>query len=184
MNDTALLLLDLQRDFLETGGRMPVSGRDADLVISSANRLIRHADRAGWKQIFIKNEFRKSDWIGNLFRKSAAIEGSVGAEIDPRILLPMGGSIISKSRPDAFTNPALGEALKSAGIHQIVILGVMAEGCVRATVKGARGRGFPVVVVSDAIASSRDFLKRFGLKSMKKAGTSVRECSEIVETDA
>lgn len=183
MNDTALLLLDLQRDFLEMSGRMPISAGNADIVISSANRLVRHAERAGWKQIFIKNEFLKSDWIGNLFRKRAAIKGSLGAEIDPRVVFPAGSSVISKSRPDAFTNPALAEVLGSAGIRRIVILGVMAEGCVRTTVKGARNRGFSVTVVSDGIASSRDFLKRFGLKSIRKAGASVRECSEILKHD-
>jgi len=183
MNDTALLLLDLQRDFLEASGRMPVSPGNADWVISSANRLVMHAERAGWKQIFIKNEFLKSDWIGNLFRKSAAIEGSVGAEIDPRVALPARSSVISKSKLDAFTNPALGEELKSAGIRRIVILGVMAEGCVFATVKGARSRGFSVIVVSDGVASSRDFLKRFGLKIIQKTGASVRECSEILQHD-
>ena len=180
MNNTALLLIDLQRDFLETSGRMPIKARNADIVISLANRLIMHAESAGWKPVFIKNEFKKSDWIGNILRKRAAIEGSVGAEIDPRVLFPMSSSVISKSRPDAFTNPELVELLKSSGIHQIIILGVMAEGCVRATVNGARSLGFSVTVVSDGVASSRDFLKRFGLNCMKKAGASVREHSEIL----
>ncbi len=181
MNDTALLLLDLQRDFLETSGRMPVSAKNASIVISSANRLVMFAERAGWKHIFIKNEFRKSDWLGNLFRKRAAIEGSAGAEIDPRVIVPASSSVISKSRPDAFTNPALSAALESVGIRQIVILGVMAEGCVRATVKSARNKGFSVTVVSDGVASSRDFLNLLGLKSMQKAGASIRECSEILK---
>ncbi|MGD0282027.1 MAG: isochorismatase family cysteine hydrolase [Dissulfurispiraceae bacterium] len=183
MKDTALLLLDLQRDFLETSGRMPISAGNADIVISSANRMLRHAERAGWMQIFIKNEFQKSDWIGNFFRKRAAIEGSVGAEIDPRVEFPAHSSVISKSRPDAFTNPALAEVLASAGIRQIVILGVMAEGCVRATVKSARNRGFSVTVVSDGVASTRDFLRSLVLKSIQKSGASVRECAEILEDD-
>jgi len=183
MSKTALLLIDLQRDFLETSGRMPISAGNADMVISLANRLIKHAESAGWTPVFIRNEFKKSDWVGNILRKRAAIEGSAGAEIDPRVLIPVSSSVISKSRPDAFTNPALAELLKSSGIHQIVILGVMAEGCVRATVNGARSLGFSVTVVSDGVASSRDFLKRFGLNRMQKAGASVRECSEILKLD-
>jgi nicotinamidase-related amidase len=95
----------------------------------------------------------------------------------------MGSSVISKSRPDAFTNPALAELLKSSGIHRIVILGVMADGCVRATVNGAISLGFSVAVVSDGVASSRDFLKWFGLNRMQKAGASVRECFEILKLD-
>jgi nicotinamidase-related amidase len=183
MNDTALLLIDLQRDFLEAGGRMPISASDADCVISTADRLVQHGVNAGWKLVFIKNEFKKSDWIGNLFRKHAAIEGTAGAEIDPRVSVPEGGSVVSKSRPDAFTNPELAGLLNGSGIHKIVILGVMAEGCVRATVNGARSLGFSVTVVSDGVASSQDFLKRFGLNRMQKAGAGLSKCSEILLHD-
>jgi nicotinamidase-related amidase len=109
--------MDLQRDFLEENGRMPVGKNDADPVIASANRLLKHAESAGWLQVFIKNEYRKADWIGNLFRKGAAIEGSIGAEIDPRIPLPTGALVVSKAKPDAFTNLALAEILRGAGIR-------------------------------------------------------------------
>jgi len=181
MSDTALLIIDLQRDFLETSGRMPIRASNADIVISSANRLIKHAESAGWRPIFIKNEFSKSDRIGNFFRKHAAIEGSAGAEIDQRVLFPVGSAVISKSRSDAFTNPELAALLNSSGINRLVILGVMAEGCVRATVNGARTLRFSVTVVSDGVASSRDFLKWFGLFCMKKAGARVRESCEMLK---
>ncbi len=180
MNDTALLVIDLQRDFLEENGRMPVGKNGADLVIASANRLLKHSESAGWLQVFIKNEYRKADWIGNLFRKGAAIEGSVGAEIDPRILFPAGALAVSKAKPDAFTNPVLAEIMSSAGIRNLVVLGVMAEGCVRATANSAIRRGFSVTVVSDGVASSREFLRRFGLKSMQKAGARIRDTSGVL----
>ena len=182
MTDTALLVLDLQRDFLEGNGRMPVGTGNADRVIASANRLLQHAGNSGWKQIAIKNEFRRTDWLGNLFRHGAAIAGSVGAENDPRVHFPANITTLTKSMPDAFTNPALAEILHGSGIRQLVILGVMAEGCVRATVKSAIGRGFTVTVVADGVASTRKFLHGFGLKSMQKAGGLVKMCDEIVMT--
>jgi nicotinamidase-related amidase len=180
LNDTALLAIDLQRDFLEENGRMPVGKNGAELVIASASRLLKYAESVGWLQVFIKNEYRKADWIGNLFRRGAAIEGSAGAEIDPRIPFRAGALVVSKARPDAFTNPALAEILTSAGIHHLVVLGVMAEGCVRATANSAIRRGFSVTVVSDGVASSRDFLRRFGLRSVQKAGARIRRTSEIL----
>jgi len=180
MDHTALLLIDLQRDFLEANGRMAVSAADASQVVSLANRLIQHGESAGWKLIFIKNEYPKSDLIGNLFRKGAAIEGSRGAELDPRVIVPFSGLVLTKSRPDAFTNPEVEETLTSGAVHQLVVLGVMAEGCVRATVKGAIGRGFGVTVVSDAVASSRGLFWRFGMRSMKNAGAIAKVSSEIL----
>lgn len=180
MDSTALLLLDLQRDFLDANGRMPVGTRNADLVIASANRLLVHAERVGWTPIPIRNEFRKEDWIGNLLRKGSAIEGSSGAEIDPRVQLPASVSTLPKSKSDAFSNPALGEMLARARIRRIVILGVMAEGCVRTTVWSARNGGLSVTVVSDGIASSREFLKRLAVMSMHRAGARLEKCDKIL----
>lgn len=182
MSDTALLLLDLQRDFLDPNGRMPISTKNAGRVISSANRLSEHAAACGWLQIFIKNEFRKADRIGNFFRKGAAVEGTVGAEIDPRILIPANGLVMSKTTSDAFAQTALAGILENSGIRHIIILGVMAEGCVRATVQSARSRGLPVTVIADGVASTHEFLTRFALKSMRKAGAAFQESAEIVRT--
>jgi len=181
MDHVALLALDLQRDFLQPDGRMTV-GANANKIIDAANLMLKHAEGAGWDIVFIRNEFPKSDWIGNFFRKGASIVGSTGAEMDPRILRPKNCSFFSKSQSDAFSNPALMAHLKDEKIQNIVILGVMAEGCVRATVQKARHSGFSVTAVSDGIASSRDFLKRFGLKSMRKAGAAVMERAEILNS--
>ena len=107
MSDTALLLIDLQRDFLETNGRLPVGGANADRVITTPLRLLNHALNLGWKLVFIKNEFAKNDWLGNFLRKNSAIAGSPGAEIDPRIPVPARAHIFSKAKSDAFSNPSL-----------------------------------------------------------------------------
>ncbi len=181
MNNTALVLIDLQRDFLEINGRMHVSSKNAVSVISSANTLIKHAKVSGWKVIFIKNEYKKSDWIGNLFRRYASIERSLGAEIDPRVLLSENDLIITKSKSDAFTNPEFEKILKNSGTNRIVVLGVMTEGCVRATVKSAIHKGFSVTLVSDGTASTKDFLKSFGVASAQKAGASIMKCYETVK---
>jgi nicotinamidase-related amidase len=181
VTNTALLALDLQRDFLEANGRMSVGTKNAELVIASANRLLEHAERAGWKLISIKSEFPRTDWIGNLFRRDAAIERSVGAEMDPRVRFPPSSLELTKSKPDAFTNPALAEILKAAGIQHIVIFGVMAEGCVRATVKSARRQGFDVTVVFDGVVSSREFLRRFAFESMRRAGSRLANSAEILK---
>jgi nicotinamidase-related amidase len=45
MNKTALLVIDLQRDFPEANGRMSVGARNAALLIAVANRLLQHAAR-------------------------------------------------------------------------------------------------------------------------------------------
>jgi len=178
MNNVALMVLDLQRDFLEPSGRQSV-GAEAEGIIRSANLMLKHAEGAGWNVVFIKNEFLRTDWIGNFLRNGASVAGSPGAEADPRILYPEKHSDFSKSKSDAFSNPGLLPHLKDGNIQNIVVLGVMAEGCVRATVRRARDLGFSVTVVTDGVGSTRPFLKRFGLKSMERAGAVTKVCSEI-----
>jgi len=180
METTALLLIDLQRDFLETGGRMPVNTETAESLIATANRLIRHAERQDWHIIFVKNEFRKSDWLGNFFRRYAAIEGSSGADLDPRIIIPAISMALLKAEPNAFSNPDLTKMLHDSNVSNIVAVGVMAEGCVRATVVAALKRGYSVTVAADGVASTRDFLRRFGIKRMLTAGAQIKESSEIL----
>lgn len=180
MSDTAILVLDLQRDFLEATGRMRVSAEHAGMVIATANRMLKHAEKTGWLPIFVKNEYSRTDWMGNFFRKSAAVEGSVGAEIDPRVLVPANSPLVSKAKADAFTNPALLGILARAGIRQLVILGVYAEGCVLATATSAVRRGFSVTVICDGVGSKRDILRDSGLLKMQEAGVRLKECSEIV----
>jgi len=180
MNDTALLALDLQRDFLEATGRMRVSGKHASMVIAAANRLLQHAEKTGWLPILVKHEFPRKDWIGNLLRRYAAIEGSIGAEIDPRIRIPPNGALVSKRKADAFTNPALTEILESAHIRQLLILGVVAESCVLATANSALRRSFSVTVVCDGVGSTRSTLRDSGLLKMQAAGARLKESSEII----
>ena len=180
MSDTALLLIDLQRDFLETNGRLPVGGENADRVIATSLRILNHARTAGWKLIFIKNEFKKHDWRGNLSRNNAAIAASPGAEIDPRIPVPADAEIFSKAKSDGFSNPALEASLKASAIRQIVMLGLMTEECVCDTASSALRRGFKVVIVANAVASSEDALHHRGLAKMREAGAEIKESGELL----
>ena len=177
---TALFLVDLQRDFLASDGRMPVRREHAGRVIDAANRLLNHADLVPWKTVFIKNAFRQDDWLGNLVRGKAAIEGSVGAEIDPRVMVPPDAEFVAKAQADAFSNPALASMLQAASIHRIVLLGVMTEACVRSTAKSALRRGYELTIVANAVASTRPMLHRWALRSLQEAGATIRNCSELL----
>ena len=81
--------------------------------------------------------------------------------------------MISKSSPSAFSNPELHRYLQAHGVNELYIVGVFAEGCVRATVSDARRRGYKVNVIADAVASSGPWKKRFGLWAMRRAGANV-----------
>lgn len=60
--------------------------------------------------------------------------------------------------------------MRAENITDLYVMGVFAEGCVRATVIDARHRGYAVHVLANAVASNASWKKRFGLWAMNRAG--------------
>jgi nicotinamidase-related amidase len=173
----ALLLIDLQVDFLSDTGRLPVGTANAERVISVANRMIALFEERHCPIFVIVNQFKKTDVIGNFFRRNAAIEGTEGGRIDPRILVH-DAFHFSKARGSAFTNPDFSEKLRATGIDRVVICGVYAEGCVRATAFDALKAGLETLVLSDGVASNRQAKYKWALSSMRKRGVRIMPSEE------
>jgi len=179
---TALLLIDLQIDFLSDNGRMPVGAVNADRVIMTANQMIKLYEEQRWPIIVIYNQFKKTDVIANFFRNRAAIEDSEGGNIDPRILIH-DGLFFSKNKSSAFTNPDLSEYLKKQDIGHVVICGVYAEGCVRATALDAQRASLRTTLISDGVASNRKSKFRWALSHMQKRGIQILSHEDYLKSD-
>lgn len=168
---SAVLLIDLQRDFLAgPGSRMPVSAKGAEAVLRVANEILGGKQLQGVLPIFIVNEFPQSATVMNAFRHHAAVAGTPGADLDPRLADPGEAKKFAKARASAFSNPALENYLRSEGIRHLYVLGVMAEACVRATVVAARKRSYRVTVIADAVASTSAWKVSVALWFMQRAG--------------
>jgi nicotinamidase-related amidase len=147
----ALLLIDFQYDFLADDGRMPVDRSQVEPVVQAARAAIDKAQGAEDLIIKIGNEFRPSDFVGNLFRHHAAIAGSPGAAWDPRVDAE-GSVYLAKWKSGAFCNPELSQLLKDREIDQVCLAGLFARACVTATAKEALVQGLQVQLLVDAIA--------------------------------
>lgn len=165
---TAFVLVDLQRDFLEEKGRLPVDPGQAERVIRVANAMLAHARATDMPTVVVANEFPRGR-ISNLFRGFAAVEGTRGAELDPRVE-QVGLPYFPKQRANGFSNPALHEWLQEQGIQHLIFAGVYANDCVRVTVKGAVGHGYRVTVLSDGVAARTEGSRRRGLGACEKLG--------------
>ena len=174
MSQIAVLLMDLQTDFLAAAGaRMPVFAADADNVLKAANNVLAGKALPGALPVIVVNQFPKSDRIANLFRNGAAIAGTLGAKLDERLNVGAEVRMFEKHRPSAFTNPDLQPYLKAHAVTQLFILGVFAEGCVRSTAIDAKLRGYDVTVPLDAIGTNREFKRRFAIWAMRRAGVNL-----------
>ncbi|NJL72921.1 MAG: cysteine hydrolase family protein [Candidatus Competibacteraceae bacterium] len=172
----ALLVLDVQRDFTGPQARMPVDSAQAAKMIQAVNgAAVAFRDR-GDVVVYIKNVFPRND-IGNLFRNSAAIEGSPGTAFDDRLWL-VSDIVFPKDQPDAFSNPELSNYLVANHVAEITVAGVFADQCVYWTSRGGLNRGYSVLYAADAVAASSDKIVESAIASAKAAGAAITRLSE------
>ena len=83
--DTALLVLDIQKDFIGDQVRMSVAKHQIEPMLEKVNTIIEQFNSHGIPVVYIGNEFEPHQWVTNFFRKNAAIKGSKGVELDEEI---------------------------------------------------------------------------------------------------
>jgi acyl-CoA reductase-like NAD-dependent aldehyde dehydrogenase/nicotinamidase-related amidase len=149
----ALLLVDLQNDFLESPGLEPA----ASAVVAGARRLLAGARAAGVPVVHVATSVdasgadRMPHWKAQ--ERWRCVRGTRG-HAPPDGLSPEAGEVsVSKTFFSAFSAPALEAALAETGADTLVLAGVHLHGCVRATALDAYQRGFAVWVAEDAVGS-------------------------------
>lgn len=170
----ALLLLDYQRDFLAQDGRLPIAQNQVRSLIEHTKEAIAVAQQQGYLLIMIGNEFRQNQFLSNLFRRRAAMKGSPGATWDERVLVPH-ASYLPKWKGNAFSNPELRKVLHEQKITTIVLAGVFAKHCIRATANAATTQGFTVQILASAVGCTSDKSKEMALRSLSKRGVTLIE---------
>ena len=177
MPRTAVLLLDLQVDFLDTRrGRMPVGEEGSSRVLAAARSVLAGTTFPGAVPVVVVNAFPRSQRVANFFRNNAAIAGTEGAALDARVPLPIGTPVLPKTQANAFSNPELHAFLQSQSVTRVCVIGVFAEGCVRATALGAKAHGYAVSVPLDAIATNARWKLWFAMRSLKAHGVQLPSC--------
>lgn len=150
----ALVLVDLQRDFLERPGLVPAAGA----IIARAAVLLGACRARGLPVVHVQTVIRPdgSDrmphWIDSDHWE--CVEGTAGA-LAPAPLAPHPGeTVIRKPCFSGFGNPALEPGLRAAAVDTLLVAGIYLHGCVRSTVLDAYERGFRVWVADDATGST------------------------------
>ncbi len=169
---TALVIIDMQRDFLEPGGFGASLGNDVSLLrsaIAPCQQLLAAA-RAAKLLVIHTREGHLPDLSdappAKIERGTPAlrigspgpmgrilIRGEPGHSIIPELTPIEGEIVIDKPGKGAFYHTDLGELLKERKIENLLVCGVTTEVCVHTTVREANDRGYRCVVVSDACAS-------------------------------
>ncbi len=140
---TALIIVDIQKDYFQ-GGRMELVG--AIKASEAANRLIAAFRQKALPVIYVQH-------ISNHEGATFFIPGTTGIDFQENVMPLHNETIIQKHFPNSFKETGLRDALKSAGIEELVICGMMSHMCIDATVRAAFDMGYRCIVTHDACAT-------------------------------
>lgn len=188
----ALVVIDMQRDFLEPGGFGASLGNDVSLLapaVPAAQRLIAGFRAAGLPVIHTMECHRPdlSDCPEAKRRRGAPrlrigddgpmgrilIAGEPGTAIVPELAPVAGEMVIEKPGKGAFHATGLGDGLARLGTRQLVLAGVTTEVCVQTTMREANDRGFDCLLAEDATESYFPEFKAATLAMIRAQGAIV-----------
>ncbi|MFI5957994.1 cysteine hydrolase family protein [Cryptosporangium sp. NPDC051539] len=169
---TALVVIDMQRDFMEPGGFGETLGNDVSLLRSTIEptAAILTAFRAAGIPIIHTREGHQPDLsdlpdaklhrgnptlkIGDEGPKGRIlIVGEEGQDIVDELKPLPGEAIVDKPGKGAFYATSFGSLLAEAGIKSLIVAGVTTEVCVHTTVREANDRGYECLVLADCVGS-------------------------------
>jgi nicotinamidase-related amidase len=187
---TALVLIDMQRDFIEPGGFGETLGNDVSLlraVIPPLQQVLAVTRAAGVTIIHTREGHRPdlSDCppakltrgapslrIGDISPKGRIlICGEYGHHIIDELAPRSGEVVIDKPGKGSFYATDLHERLRLAGITSLVVTGVTTEVCVHTTVREANDRGYECLVLSDCVGSYFPEFQQAGLAMIAAQGS-------------
>lgn len=162
----ALLVIDMQRGFLEDGYPL-FCGDKARKIIPSVSRLIEQELEQGTPVFLSADAHAPDDREFKIFPPHC-IRGTTEAEIIPELAIYLPRStLIETSSYSAFFATDLHERLQEAGVKELTVCGVCTDICVMHTVADAYYRGYAIDVRRDCVASFDSDAHAFALHHME-----------------
>jgi len=175
MKSPALLIIDMQNDFVRAGSPMQMPG--AEGIIANVRQVLEAFRNQGHPVFHIVRVHRSDGSDVEIFRREIfkkvpfAVEGTPGSEIIAELLPTQGEYLIRKNRMSAFMNTDLDLLLRSLGIDTVFITGIQTPNCIRTTVFDAAAFGYHTFLVEDAVAARNSAIHQANIFDMTNIGT-------------
>jgi biuret amidohydrolase len=189
LDKSALVIIDMQRDFLEPGGFGAALGNDVSKLqaaVAPCRDVLDAARHIGMMVIHTREGHRpdltdapphkveRGDPANRIGAHGPMgrilVRGEPGHDIIPELYPQKGEPVIDKPGKGAFYQTDLELMLKNRGIDTLFVCGVTTEVCVNTTVREANDRGFRCIVLSDCCGSYFPEFHAAGLAMIKAQG--------------
>jgi nicotinamidase-related amidase len=186
MEHPALLIIDMQNDFVREGALLRVA--QAQVVIPKIQAVLGYFREKHLPVFHILRIHRRDGSDVEITRQELfskhpfAVEDTPGArEIDELAPLP-GEYVIEKTRMSAFIGTELDLILRTLKITEIVVTGVQTPNCIRTTVFDAVAYNYPVILVDDATGAQSDEIHRANVRDMANIGVRMMNAQALIRT--
>jgi nicotinamidase-related amidase len=130
----ALIVIDVQQGLFERATKIHRAGQ----MLENINCLVEAARAAGAPVIYIQHDNEKG-----------LVKGSYEWQLHPAIQPLEREAVIQKRHGNAFEETPLHEMLQTLGVREVVLTGLVTNGCVKSTAQGALALGYSVTLVTD-----------------------------------
>jgi nicotinamidase-related amidase len=183
MGNAALLIIDMQNDFVLDGKPLRVAG--AAVVIPRIRQVLDEFRKQNLP-VFHILRIHRHDGADveiirqELFRKQPfAVAGSHGAAVIDELAPRSGEYVLEKTRMSAFIGTELDLMLRTLGVTRVFVTGIQTPNCVRTTVFDAIAYNYPVVLVDDAVGAASEEVHRANVRDMANIGVKVVNAADV-----
>jgi nicotinamidase-related amidase len=187
ITDVALLVIDMQQDFLSPASSLFVAGGPA--IVPGLLRALKAARSANESIIHVIRRHRATGIDVDQSRRALFAEtggfliaGTPGAEELPQLAPAPWDFIVVKTRWSAFFATDLDALLRRLSIHKLILTGVQTPNCIRATANDALSLDYATTVLSDATASQTDEIQLSNLRDMAAMGVEIMTVSQFEQS--
>ena len=189
MPKTAVLVIDMQKDFTRPEGRFYYPETTGEMMKTFPEKLNKMRDLGALVVIVYTahpaDEKEVNPELTRMFRdgkKASLVEGSAGAELEERIPYdPERDIMFRKFVPSAFFGTNLAEILRERGVENVLVCGVKTNVCCRATATDASAYRFRTYMISDMLGTNTKEINDFHLAEMTKYFAKAISSDEVCE---
>ena len=198
----ALVVIDMQRDFIEPGGFGAALGNDVSrlaAIVPAVARLIALFRRQGWPIIHTREAHLPdlSDCPPSKIRRGGAsprigeegpmgrllVRGEPGNAILPELAPREDEIVLDKPGKGMFCNTKINDILQNLNISHLVFAGVTTEVCVQTSMREANDRGYECVIITDATESYFPAFKEAAIEMIVAQGGIVGWAAPLAELE-